>query len=30
MVRIKKNPAKKYINIQGGMKFKKPSILVVN
>jgi hypothetical protein len=27
---IKKNPAKKYIGIQGGMKLRKPSILVIN
>jgi hypothetical protein len=27
---IKKNPAKKYISIQRGMKLRKPSILVVN
>jgi hypothetical protein len=27
---IKKKPAKKYISIQGGMKLRKPSILVVN
>jgi hypothetical protein len=27
---IKKKPAEKYISIQGGMKLKKPSILVVN
>jgi hypothetical protein len=29
-VRLKKNPEKKYISIQGGMKLRKPSILVVN
>jgi hypothetical protein len=27
---IKKKPAKKYISIQGGMKLRKPSILVIN
>jgi hypothetical protein len=27
---IKKKPPKKYISIQGGMKLRKPSILVVN
>jgi hypothetical protein len=27
---IKNKPSKKYISIQGGMKLRKPSILVVN
>jgi hypothetical protein len=27
---IQKKPAKQYISIQGGMKLRKPSILVVN
>jgi hypothetical protein len=29
-VEILKKPSKKYISIQGGMKLRKPSILVVN
>jgi len=29
-IQKKKKPAKKYISIQGGMKLRKPSILVVN